>query len=101
MGKKRRYNANSRPVKRRTDRPPEAPRAAPEIREKKVPTRYGQMFIILEDESKNTFEYKDGAWVPHGVHIADYRLDGQVKELSQKINRMTRYEVRSPLPIAT
>jgi hypothetical protein len=96
MVKKTRYN--SRPVRPR--HPQSAARMekpAPEIREKKIPVVYGQPFILLEDEQKNTFEYKGGAWVPHTMTIAQCRVDCQVKELSQKINRMTRYEIRSPV----
>ena len=79
-----------------------APRQAPvsEARvplERKPPTQYGQAFILLEDELKNTFEYSQGAWVPYALSIAQCRLDGQVKELAQKINGKTRYEIRMPL----
>lgn len=62
-----------------------------------VPTQYGKPFILLEDTDKNTFEYQGGAWVPHAKTIAECQVDCQVKELSQKVNKMTRYEVRSPV----
>ena len=68
--------------------PPAEPRAVVE---------YGPPFILLEDAQKNTFEYKAGNWVAHERSIAEVRTDCLVKELSQKVNKMTRYEVRAPL----
>jgi hypothetical protein len=74
-------------------------REAPVAAAKKPPTQYGKPFILLEDSKKNTFGYQGGAWVPHAMTIAECRLDDcQVKELPQKVNNMTRYEVRCPLP---
>ena len=64
---------------------------------RKPPTTYGKPFIVLEDGQKNTFEYLKGAWVPYSISIAQCRESGEVKELPQKINKMTRYEVRLPL----
>ncbi len=58
---------------------------------------YGQPVIIMEDENKNTFVYEAGAWVPHERSIAECRQDCLVKEMPQKLKRMTRYEVRSPV----
>jgi hypothetical protein len=66
--------------------------------QQRVKTVYGEPFILLEDANKNTFEYRGGAWVAHSKSIKECRVDCQVKELSQKLNRMTRYEIRSPLP---
>jgi len=99
MTKKNRYG--NRPTKppRRRDAPAPIARAAPQLREKKVPAQYGRPFIVLEDGDKNTFKYQNGAWIPDETNIAQYRLDSQVKQLSQQINSMTRYEVRSPLPV--
>jgi hypothetical protein len=51
----------------------------------------------MEDEQKNTFIYEGGAWVPHSASIAECRQTCQVKELPQKVNRMTRYEIRCPV----
>ena len=63
----------------------------------KPPVQYGKPFILLEDSDKKTFEYKSGARVPYTMSIAECRQDCQVKELPQKVNRMTRYEVRCPV----
>ena len=52
----------------------------------------------MEDATKNTFEFKLGAWVPHIMSIAECRRECIVKELPQKVNGMTRYEIRSPVP---
>ena len=72
-------------------------RAAIVIPEKKIPIEYGKAFVLLEDVEKNAFIYKGGQWVRHTASIAECRQDCQVKELPQKINGMTRYEVRAPL----
>ena len=65
--------------------------------EKRAPIEYGKAFIVMEDEQRNTFVYKAGAWIPHSMSIAECRQDCQVKELPQKVNRMTRYEIRCPM----
>jgi hypothetical protein len=62
-----------------------------------APKQYGKPFIVLEDAQKRTFIYKSGAWVPHDRTIAQCRMDCEVKELPQKVNQMTRYEVRCPI----
>lgn len=59
-----------------------------------VTKEYGKPFVLLEDEHKKTFEFQAGAWVEYGRSIAECRVDGLVKELSQKVNKMTRYEIR-------
>jgi hypothetical protein len=64
--------------------------------ERKPPVIYGRPFIVLEDEAKNTFTFDGGTWVPHSMTIAQCRVECQVKELPQKVNRMIRYEVRCP-----
>jgi hypothetical protein len=61
------------------------------------PPVYGPPFILLEDDRKNTFEYVGGAWVAFSRSIADCKLDCQVKQLAQKVNNMTRYEVRASI----
>ena len=71
--------------------------APPVFREKAPPKVYGKPFILLEDEHKKTFEYQAGAWVAYARSIAECRVDCQVKELAQKVNKMTRYEIRSPV----
>lgn len=65
---------------------------------KQAATRFGPPFVLLEDGSKNTFKFQRGAWLPHDQTIAQCRVDCRVKELPQKVNGMTRYEVRCPLP---
>jgi hypothetical protein len=59
---------------------------------------YGKPFTLLEDEHKATFQFSRGSWVPYAMTIAECLENScQVKELPQKVNRMTRYEVRCPL----
>jgi hypothetical protein len=84
---------------RRPSRPPQAaPQAAPRpVIEKKPPVVYGKAIIVLEDEAKGTFEFQQGAWVPFPMSIAECRRQCLVKELPQKVNRMTRYEIRCPV----
>ena len=67
------------------------------LSEKKLPVTYGKPFVVLEDVQKNTFVFSGGRWQPHTATIAECRIDCQVKELPQKINDMTRYEVCSPV----
>lgn len=61
-----------------------------------APVTYGKPFIVAEDENKNTFFYQAGAWVPYGESIAECRKTCLVTELPQRLNKMIRYEVRSP-----
>jgi hypothetical protein len=68
--------------------------------EPKPPKQYGKPFVLLEDADRNTFEFTAGAWVPYGLTIAQCRRDCLVKELPQKVNGNTRYEVRSALPMS-
>ncbi len=84
---------------RRPFRPPSnsAPARAPIVREKKIPVVYGKPFTVLEDEAKCTFQFDNGAWVPYAQSIAECRRECLVKELPQKVNRMTRYEIRRPV----
>jgi hypothetical protein len=51
---------------------------------------------VAEDEAKNTFVFKAGAWVPYEATIAECRQTCQVKELPQRLGNMIRYEVREP-----
>ena len=67
------------------------------IPERKPPTIYGKPFIVLEDGQKNAYKSGNGAWQPYEHSIAQCRQEGEVKELPQQINNMTRYEVRLPL----
>ena len=96
MAQKRRFNPNKRQLSR-------APadtrmlRLPPEVTERRAPIEYGKPFIVMEDETKQTFIFKGGAWVPHVESIAACRQSCDVKVLPQKLNRMTRYEVRCPV----
>ena len=86
----------------RSRRGPRTPHAAVPaeprpVYEKKAPVVYGKPVVVLEDESKNTFEFQQGAWIPFAMSIAECRHECQVKELPQKVNRMTRYEIRRPI----
>ena len=63
----------------------------------KPPVIYGKPVTLMEDPQRNTFEFKNGAWIPFALSIADCRRDCTVKELAQKVNQMTRYEVRFPV----
>jgi hypothetical protein len=76
---------------------PHAARPPVAAYERKAPVTYGKPVILLEDDQKVTFIYSAGQWTRHEKTIAECRVDCQVKELSQKINGMTRYEVCSPL----
>jgi hypothetical protein len=100
MVQRNRFNHKRQKPRAATPRAPVAVREAPVVYEKKPPTEYGKPFILMEDEQKNTFEYKAGAWVPHSMSIAERRHDCLVKELPQKVNRMIRYEIRCPVSTA-
>jgi hypothetical protein len=96
MAQKHRYNNRKnksmvRPQRAAVAREPRVPLA------RKPPVQYGKPFVLLEDTDKNTFEYASGAWVPYQLSIAQCRLDYLVKELPQKVNGNTRYEVRCPV----
>jgi hypothetical protein len=73
------------------------PLRAPLAAERKPVVVYGKPFILMEDESQNTFVFSGGAWKPHTMSVAECREDCQVKELPQKLNKMTRYEIRCPV----
>jgi hypothetical protein len=96
MGGQRNRHHNSQKKNHRSAAP--APVRVPvAVAERKPPVRYGRPFVLLEDSLKVTFIYSGGQWVKHSKTIAECRQDCQVKELPQKINGMTRYEVMSPL----
>lgn len=96
MAQKHRFRNQrpKRPMRRTEAAAPSEPRM---ILERKVPVVYGEAVVVLEDESKNTFEFEKGAWIPYPMSIAQCRVDCLVKELPQKVNRMTRYEIRCPV----
>ncbi len=97
MGKKKRFHGN-RPKKRPNRASHVPPPLAALPTEKKPPVEYGKPFTLLEDESKATFEFTGGSWVPYSMTIAECRQNScKVQELPQKVNRKTRYEVRCPV----
>ncbi len=95
MGK-RRYHQNKK-SKPRAFSAAAAERPPVRTFDRKPPVRYGKPFILLEDAQKSTFVYAGTQWVRHTKTIAECRLDCRVKELAQKINGMTRYEVCPPI----
>jgi hypothetical protein len=52
---------------------------------------------VFEDAEKKTFVFQAGEWVEYSASIAECRQTCQVKELPQRINGRTRYEVRVPI----
>jgi hypothetical protein len=71
-------------------------RRPPEPSERIAPVVYGKPFVVMEDQTKKTFIFKAGEWVEFEASIAECKQTCQVKQLSQQVNRMTRYEVRCP-----
>jgi hypothetical protein len=69
----------------------------PAVTQRPAAVVYGKPFILLEDEAKNTFVYKGGAWVQHSASIAECRETCQVKVLPQSVGKMVRYEIRCPV----
>lgn len=95
MAQRRRFVTNKRQAAR-TAPDTRTLRRPPDVTERPAPVVYGKPFMVLEDEQKNTFVFKAGAWVPHDASIAEVRQTCQVKELPQRVNKMIRYEVRCP-----
>ena len=98
MARKRRFNARRQKKQQKRSGSGSAPVLTPLTFERKPPVQYGKPVTILEDEEKNTFEFKSGTWVPYAMSIAECREHCRVNELPQKVNRKTRYEVRLPIP---
>lgn len=67
------------------------------VYEPKPKVEYGDLFIVMEDSEKNTFFYNGYSWVKYRMTMAECRSQCQVKELPQKVNGKTRYEVREPI----
>lgn len=85
---------HSRP---REARPPIVVNTDVTSRPKFVPKVFGKPYVILEDDRKQTFIYEGGSWVAYSRSIAECRAEMcQVKQLAQKVNNMTRYEVCDP-----
>ncbi len=98
MAQKHRFNNNRK--MNRSGGPPRRDvvvRAATVRPEPKPPVEYGKAFVLMEDTNLNTFEYVAGAWIPYGLSISQCRHNCLVKELPQKVNGCTRYEIRSPV----
>jgi len=96
MGQRRHFNQTKRQLARSTGPEARGLKRPPAVIERVQPTVYGKPFILMEDQEKNTFIFKAGAWVPHTASIAECRASCQVKELAQRVNQMIRYEVRCP-----
>jgi hypothetical protein len=95
---KRRHQHEKRSKSRGSSGTPLARPPVPTF-EKKPVIQYGKPFIVLEDAQKATFVFTNSQWVPHDKTIAECRVDCQVKQLPQKINGMTRYEVCAPIAL--
>jgi hypothetical protein len=96
MGQRTRRQ-NNRQKPRAVSSPSTASREPVVAIEKKPTVIYGKPFVLLEDDQRNTFIYKGGQWTRHTRSIAECQEDCHVKELGQKINGMTRYEIYAPL----
>jgi hypothetical protein len=96
MAQKRRFNHNKRQAARLPSSDTRSLRRPPEFTERAPPVVYGKPFIIVEDADKNTFVFQAGNWVAYSASIAECRQTCQVKELPQRVNGRTRYEVRVP-----
>jgi hypothetical protein len=97
MAQYNRFNRRGGKKQYRSSRATAIERPAIEIPQSREPLSFGKPFIVLEDAQKTTFEYRQGGWIPFAMTISQCRSEGHVKELPQKINNMTRYEVRLPL----
>src|SRR3954453_9505537 len=97
MGQRRQHHHNNKRQNRPASAAPVLARPAYESIERKPKVTYGKAFILLEDAQKNVFVFNAGQWVQYEKSIAQCRQDCQVKELPQRINNMTRYEVCEPL----
>jgi hypothetical protein len=86
--------------RRKPSAPASPPAPARPATVRKPPTQFGTPFVVLEDANKNTFVYSAGVWVAHSMSIAECRQSCQVKELPQKVNNMSRYEVRCPVSVS-
>jgi len=96
MAQHRRFVPTKGPLAR-SNSPTRSLQRPPEVTQRAAPVVYGKPFVVAEDESKNTFVFKGGSWVPHTATIAECRQTCQVKQLPQKLKNMTRYEVRCPV----
>jgi hypothetical protein len=95
----RRPTYHSRKPKSSSSRRESILKAPPVPRVPRPIIHYGAPFVVLEDSEKNTFEYSNGSWTPFAMSIAECKRTCQVKELPQKVNNKTRYEVRAPVEV--
>ena len=97
MPQKRRFvSQNKRQAARLPSSDTRGLKRPPEFTERPPPVVYGKPFFVLEDPEKNTFIFQAGEWVAYSASIAECRQTCQVKELPQRVNGRTRYEVRVP-----
>ncbi len=96
MARKRKH-FDKRPAARPYTPAASAPERQAPAERRRTPVQYDKPLILLEDANKDTFEFKVGQWAPHGMTIAQCRENCLVKQLPQKVNGMTRYEVRYPM----
>jgi hypothetical protein len=91
MAQRRHFDHNRRKHPVRGASPPSA---MPAPLPRSTPKQYGPAFVLMENDKKQTFQYQNGAWTEFDRSIADLRGDCLVKQLAQKVNNMTRYEIR-------
>ncbi len=96
MAQKRKFNQNKRQTARLPASDTRSLRRLPEFIERPRPVVYGKPFILVEDADKKTFIFKAGEWIAYSASIAECRQSCLVKELPQRVNGRTRYEVRIP-----
>lgn len=93
-----RPNSSNNARQNRQARPPIVVNTSVSARPKLVPKLYGKPYVVMEDDRKQTFIFDGGAWVAYSRSIAQCREEQcQVKQLSQRVNKMTRFEVSDPL----
>lgn len=97
MGQKNRFTPNRRKGGSLPTAGTRSLRRAPDVLDLPQQVTYGKPIIVVEDAEKKTFVYQAGEWVEYSASIAECRLTCQVKELPQRINGRTRYEVRVPV----
>lgn len=93
-----RPNSHNNSRQNRQARPPIVVNTSVSARPKITQKLYGKPYVVMEDDRKQTFIFDGGAWVAYARSIAQCREEQcQVKQLSQRLNNMTRFEVSDPL----
>jgi len=100
MSKRPKHQNKRQSARRHVALPPVLERPSANV-ERKSRVEYGKPIILLEDANKETFEFKGGQWSRHALNIAECRENCLVKELPQKVNGMSRYEIRFPVSTDT